>query len=316
MDDILFLSPVFKTRIWGGQNMKDTFGYDLPDEKTGECWAVSAHPNGSSIIKNGTYQGLTLQEVYAQARHLFGSLKADRFPLLVKIIDAHDDLSVQVHPGDAYARVHAGDLGKSECWVVLDAKPGARIVHGHTAKTKDALRDMIEAGRWADLLIWRTVKPGDFIDVPAGTIHALGKGIMVLEIQQSSDTTYRLYDYDRKDDQGNARALHLDDAIKVANVPHVEPVPDMKALGQGGTQLIDNDYFKVLHWRIDKSYAHHQSSFSLVSVIDGQGAIDGHAIKKGDHLIVTSRLKDFTVTGPVELVIAAVTSQVHKEAST
>jgi mannose-6-phosphate isomerase len=228
--DILFLEPVFKERIWGGKKLNTRFGYDLPYEKTGECWAISAHPNGSSIIKNGRFKGRTLRDVYEKDRELFNHLASPRFPLLTKILDANDDLSVQVHPSDDYALTYEKDLGKTECWVVLEAEPGAKIIYGHNARTKEELRQMIESHRYNELLIEKEVKAGDFIYVPSGTIHALGKGLLILETQQSSDTTYRVYDYDRLDDQGKPRDLHIQKSIEVSTVPFVDVTPEPKIL--------------------------------------------------------------------------------------
>src|SRR5690606_31738382 len=143
------------------------------------------------------------------------------YPLLVKILDAADDLSVQVHPNDSYAReVEGVPYGKTECWYVLSAEEGAELVLGHHAKTREELVQMMDQGEWDKLLRRIKVKAGDFIYVPSGTIHAIGKGIVILETQQSSDITYRVYDYDRRDSMGNKRELHLDRAREVTLVPH------------------------------------------------------------------------------------------------
>src|SRR5699024_2523537 len=157
--------------------------------------------------------GKTLADVWQQHGELFNKNDKDdvEYPLLVKVIDANDDLSVQVHPDDTYAREIEGvPYGKTECWYVLQAEPDAEIVFGHHAKAKNKLHIRMDEGKWDDLLQKKKVEAGDFIYVPSGTIHAIGKGIMILEIQQSSDITYRVYDYDRKDKQGHLRELHLD----------------------------------------------------------------------------------------------------------
>ena len=193
----LFLKPYFQEKMWGGKRLKTEFGYEIPSDTTGECWAISAHPHGPAVIENGPYQGLNLAELWQQHREVFGNAKGDVFPLLTKILDARDDLSVQVHPDDAYALKHEGELGKTECWYVLAADEGAEMIYGHYAQTKAELKQLIEAGDWQHLLRRVPVKAGDFLYVPSGTVHAIGKGIMVLETQQSSDTTYRLYDFDR-----------------------------------------------------------------------------------------------------------------------
>jgi len=201
----IFLTPVFQERIWGGTKLAERFGYDIPSSQTGECWAVSAHPHGQTVVARGPFQGMTLGQLWEERRDLFGNFPSDRFPLLTKILDANADLSVQVHPDDDYAKTNeGGELGKTECWYIIDCKPGAQLIYGHYAQTKEELRAMMEAGEWDRLLRKVPIHPGDFFYVPSGTIHALCEGTLVLETQQSSDTTYRVYDYDRVDSQGGS----------------------------------------------------------------------------------------------------------------
>ena len=205
MDTIIFLEPVFAERIWGGRNL-EKFNYAIPEGNIGEVWVIAAHENGSSLIKNGELKGLTLKEAYEKRPELFTKKKYDKFPLLVKILDASDYLSVQVHPEDDYARVNEnGELGKTECWYVLDAKENAELIYGHTAKTKEEFNRSIDEEKWDDLFIREKVKKGDFFYIPAGTLHAIGAGNLIYEVQQNSDTTYRVYDYDRTDKDGNKR---------------------------------------------------------------------------------------------------------------
>ena len=189
MSEPLFLQSVMQEKIWGGTNLRDVFGYDIPSDHVGEYWAISAHPNGVSTIKNGRYAGQTLDALYAEHRELFGNRQEPVFPLLTKILDANDWLSVQVHPDDAYGLEHEGELGKIECWYIIAAEPGAEIIYGHNAKSKEELRQQIESKDWENFLTKVPVKAGDFFYVPSGTMHAIGAGIMVLETQQSSDTT-------------------------------------------------------------------------------------------------------------------------------
>jgi len=305
--DILFLEPVFKERIWGGKKLNTRFGYDLPYEKTGECWAISAHPNGSSIIKNGRFKGRTLRDVYEKDRELFNHLASPRFPLLTKILDANDDLSVQVHPSDNYALTYEKDLGKTECWVVLEAEPGAKIIYGHNARTKEELRQMIESHRYNELLIEKEVKAGDFIYVPSGTIHALGKGLLILETQQSSDTTYRVYDYDRLDDQGKPRDLHIQKSIEVSTVPFVDVTPEPKILNYKAsviTRYVSNEFFTVERWSVKDELTLKSNHFKLISVIDGLGTLNGEKLTKGDHLIITGEVYELQLKGSLELIVS------------
>lgn len=301
----LFLKPVFHEKIWGGTALKTRFGYDIPSDHTGECWAISGHKNGESIIENGPFAGQPLSEVYHQHPELFGNEQDEEFPLLVKILDANDQLSVQVHPDDEYGKMHAGELGKTECWYIIDAKPGAKIVYGHHAKTKEELKNMIESEDWDDLLNEVEVHPGDFFYVPSGMIHAIGEGILILETQQSSDTTYRVYDYNRKDDNGNLRELHLKESLDVIQVPAEYPKSEVVETLEKGNQLttfVKTPFFDVYRWKINgKLHMKSMDTYTLVSIIDGAGFIemDGqlHELKLGDHFIIPSTAKDFTLSG-------------------
>lgn len=214
----LVLKPVFKERIWGGRNL-EKMGYDIPDGNIGECWGISAHQNGPNVIANGAYEGQTLDKVWEEHPELFGNPSEKKFPLLTKILDANQKLSVQVHPDDEYAHEHEnGEFGKTECWYVLDAKEDAEIIYGTYANSKEQLEEYIQNEDWDHLFKRVKVEKGDFFYVPSGTVHAIGEGIMILETQQNSDTTYRIYDYDRIERDGKKRELHLDKSIDVINI--------------------------------------------------------------------------------------------------
>ena len=205
MRELLLFEPTIKNYIWGN-----------------EYWTVSAHPHGDDVVKNGAFKGRHLSELWDEHRELFGNLPGDKFPLLVKKIDSRDDLSIQVHPDNEYARAHEnGSFGKTECWYVIDAKPGGTIIVGHNAKTEDELKDMIYNGRWKELLREFPIKKGDFFQIVPGTVHAIKNHTVIMEIQQNSDITYRLYDYDRiQSDPPVPRPLHIEKSIDVINVPH------------------------------------------------------------------------------------------------
>ena len=291
--------------------MRDVFGYDIPSDHVGEYWAISAHPNGVSTIKNGRYAGQTLDVLYAEHRELFGNRQEPVFPLLTKILDANDWLSVQVHPDDAYGLEHEGELGKTECWYIIAAEPGAEIIYGHNAKSKEELRQQIESKDWENLLTKVPVRAGDFFYVPSGTMHAIGAGIMVLETQQSSDTTYRVYDFDRKDDQGNLRELHLEKSIDVLNIgepansrPVTTKVDDLKS-----TLLVASDFFAVYKWKISgKADFEKTADYSLFSVLDGQGSLlvddQEYQIAKGSHFILPSDVETWQIKGELELIVS------------
>ena len=174
---ILFLNPVFKEMIWGGNQLAEKFGYEIPSDKTGECWAVSAHPNGDCTVREGEYAGRKLSELFKEEPELFGNLPLDRFPLLIKIIDAKADLSIQVHPDDAYAKVHEnGSLGKTECWYILDCPEDATLVVGHNAGSREELKEMIDQKRWSELIREVPVKKGDFIQINGWLYNSQKKG--------------------------------------------------------------------------------------------------------------------------------------------
>ncbi|ANK59886.1 mannose-6-phosphate isomerase, class I [Loigolactobacillus backii] len=312
MAEPFFLKPYFQEKIWGGTKLHDVFGYELSSDKTGECWAISAHPHGPSTVANGPYAGETLDEVWAKHRDVFGNAKGAVFPLLTKILDAEADLSVQVHPDDPYAAEHEHELGKTECWYIIAADPGAELVYGHTAKTREQLADMIHQEDWQDLFVHVPVKPGEFYYVPSGTIHALGKGIMALETQQSSDTTYRLYDYDRVDAKtGKKRELHIQPSIDVTNVPFVAPKLDVQTKQVGTSTLttyVKAPYFSVYQWRVQGELAlkRQTAPYTLASVIDGQGqlTVDGqtYPLSKGQHFILPFAVKQWQLSGDLQII--------------
>ena len=173
MTEPMFLKPVFQEKIWGGDRLNTVYGYDIPSDHTGECWAISAHKHGPATVINGPYKGMTLDEVWNKHREAFGNAEGDVFPLLTKILDAKKDLSVQVHPDDAYAEEHEHELGKTECWYILAADEGAQMYYGHHANSREELAEMIENHEWDKLLRKVPVKPGDFLYVPSGTSWCL-----------------------------------------------------------------------------------------------------------------------------------------------
>jgi mannose-6-phosphate isomerase len=308
----LFLKPVFKERIWGGTTLKE-FGYTFPSDKTGECWAISAHPNGLSEVENGPFKGKTLDKLWEENPELFGNPQGKVFPLLTKILDANMDLSVQVHPDDGYAMANEnGELGKTECWYIIDCKEDADMIFGHNAKTIEELVAQIEEGNWNELLRRVKIKPGDFFYVPGGTIHALCEGTLVLETQQSSDTTYRVYDYDRKDDQGNLRDLHLEKAIDVTTVPHQDSTIVANVEKKGDTEitaLVQSEFFSVYKWDVKGSTTFNFSGqYLLLSVIKGEGSLmhkdESYSFRKGNHVILPVGLGEFEVRGECELIVS------------
>ncbi|MFS0673904.1 mannose-6-phosphate isomerase, class I [Ornithinibacillus sp. 179-J 7C1 HS] len=311
----IFLQPVFQERIWGGQKLKTEFNYDIPFEKTGEAWVVSAHPNGPSEIQNGPLQGKTLADAWKEHGELFNKdlENVEDYPLLVKILDADDELSVQVHPNDTYAqKVEGVPYGKTECWYVLSAEEGAELILGHHASSREELEKMMDNGEWDNLLKREKVSAGDFVYVPSGTIHAIGKGIVILETQQSSDITYRVYDYDRTDGAGNKRELHLDRAKEVTTVPHQPTETEQQVVtveGLTSKKLVKENYFTVYHWNLNgKVVQSLENDFLQVSVIEGSAEIivNGKAfpIVKGTHFILPHGVKEYELVGKAEFIVS------------
>jgi mannose-6-phosphate isomerase len=255
---------------------------------------------------------MKLGDLWTSHPELFRS-SSKVFPLLTKILDASDDLSVQVHPDDEYAGKHEnGELGKTECWYIVDAEPGAVIIYGHEAKTKEELVSMIENGEWDRFLTKVPVKPGDFFYVPSGTLHALGKGIVVLETQQSSDTTYRVYDYDRRDKDGNTRELHLEKAIDVTTVPQAYVPVTYETKQKDGlaiTSFVSNSFFTVEKWNVSgNAEVAPNEKYTIFSVLAGSGTLTAgehrYDLVKGDHFILPANFGPYRFSGELEFIMS------------
>lgn len=313
MIDLLFLDSPMHEKIWGGNRLNSEFGYDIPSVKTGEFWAISAHPNGVSTVSNGAFKGQGLADLYSTHKELFGESDSNVFPLLTKILDANDWLSVQVHPDDVYALAHEGELGKTECWYILSAEENSEIIYGHNAHSREELQKMIENKSWDKLLRRVKVKAGDFFYVPSGTMHAIGPGIMILETQQSSDTTYRVYDFDRVDSSGQQRSLHIQQSLDVLNfgTPSNSHPDKIGVKNFEHTVLVSTEFFTVYHWKISgRVFFEKFAPYLLVSVISGEGKIvlDSvqYSLKKGQHFIVPNTVKNWVTEGEIEMIVSHV----------
>ncbi len=251
----LRLTPYFRhgsQTPWGGRALGDLLGKAIPDDRTGESLEVSAFGGMESIIANGEFQGQPLSFAISQwGEELTGAIGGGEFPLLIKLLDARDALSVQVHPGDEYAKEHEGKLGKSEAWVVLSAPPDAQLVYG-MKPLKRPLSKIVEENALEEALNWVSVQPGDVLYIPHGMVHALGKAgqgdLVVYEVQQSSDVTYRFWDWGRTDAEGKARALHTRAALDVTRPElRLDKVQGATLLSKGGsvTHYIASAYFEL-----------------------------------------------------------------------
>ncbi|MGN0298360.1 MAG: mannose-6-phosphate isomerase, class I [Lachnospiraceae bacterium] len=309
--NILFFEPICTHNIWGGTRLRDEFHYPVMGDQVGECWGISAHQNGDVKIKNGEMAGQTLSQAWKNHPEWFGNVKGERFPLLTKIIDAKDDLSIQVHPDDEYARVYEnGSFGKTECWYVLDCAPNSKLVVGHNAMTRDELKAMIYEGRWNELIRQVDIKKGDFIQINSGTVHAIKGGIMVLETQQNSDITYRLYDYDRLSN-GKPRELHIEQSINVITVPAASVENCITSTVDFPknelNELYSCKYYQVFKLEMSGEVKLEQKyPFLAMSVCEGNGTVNGCEIKKGDHFILLHDVDKIELAGDMMIIASTV----------
>ena len=315
----LRFKPVYKDYIWGGRSLEE-LGKILPREgRVAESWEISAHPNGMSVVSNGMLAGISLADAGRKlGAKLLGSQVPEsykqRFPLLVKLIDANDRLSVQVHPDDAYAMRHEnGESGKNEMWYVVSARPGTRLIAGLApGVTRNAFAKAIDDGTCLDLLHTIPVQAGDAINIPAGLVHAIGDGLVVCEIQQNADTTYRVFDYNRRDSNGQTRPLHVAKALDVIAFDRPGPVPLLSGLflrtdGLTRRVLVMNRYFLVEELQVSGRAAFYSDSsrFRTLTVIAGKGGIAyrseaGHQLSDplfaGDSLLIPASLGAWELT--------------------
>ena len=300
---ILKMKPIFQEKIWGGNRLRTIFNYNIPSDATGECWAISGHAGGDCSIEGCSK---TLGQLWREEPELFGNLPGETFPLLIKIIDAKDDLSIQVHPDDAYANVHEnGSLGKTECWYVLDCDEGATIIVGHHAGSKEEMAEMVAQNRWSDLLREIPIQKGDFFQIDPGCLHAIKGGTLILETQQSSDVTYRFYDYGRLEG-GKPRTLHIEQSLAVTAAPFVPSVAEPAVFAQGDatvTHLVSCRYYSVYRAELNGTAVWNWNQpFVNISILSGTGTLNGMPVQKGDHLLLTADFGEMTAEGQLEFI--------------
>lgn len=309
--ELLFLDPVCTHNIWGGSKLREVFGYPVEGNDLGECWGISAHPEGDGTVRSGAYQGCKLSQMWEKHPELFGNLGYDRYPLLTKIIDAQDDLSIQVHPDDAYAKEHEnGSLGKTECWYIMDCKENATLVIGHNAKSKEELEEMVYGGKWQELIREIPIRKGDFIQIDPGTVHAIKADTLILETQQNSAITYRLYDYGRLQN-GKSRELHIDKSLDVITVPAKSAEDSVKSLSVLPENQLNQIYtcekYTIFKLDINGSTSFEQRyPFLAASVLEGEGTVDGQKVHRGDHFIIPSGYGTVDMQGKMSLILSTV----------
>lgn len=313
------LKPSGKDYLWGGNRLNEEFAKDMEETPLAETWECSTHPDGPSFVSSGEYEGKTLSEVLKSHPEFLGEHASvmGEFPILIKLIDAKQNLSVQVHPSDIYAREHEnGQLGKTEMWYVLDAAKDARLVYGLTHNcSRETIRSAVKNGTIGKYLQKIPVKKDDLFFIESGTIHAIGAGTLIAEIQENSNLTYRLYDYDRTDKHGKKRKLQLEKALDVANLTcSSEPRQPLRVLryrqGVASELLCRCKYFEVhrmlvnterrqrVHYRAD------EVSFRVLLCVNGCGTIhfanEMLNIYKGDCIFVPANSEVLSIHGQLQ----------------
>lgn len=305
----LKFTPILKDKIWGGTKLKSLFNKAAETNKLGESWELSGYEGDESVVTNGFLAGNNLAELI---EIYMGELVGDKiydeyglsFPLLFKLIDANENLSIQVHPGDEVAAERHNSYGKTEMWYVVDADQGSELIIGFSKDcTRDDYLDALEAGEVESLLQKVPVKKGDVLFIPAGLVHAIGKGVVVAEIQQSSDITYRIYDYKRKDDQGNERELHTEQALDVIDFSAAkEPKTAYTAELNGVTTLVECEYFTTNILRFNTAVVRNYEildSFVAYMCLEGSLIIDFEGdktiVNKGDTILIPASLDEVTL---------------------
>lgn len=312
------IKPAVKDYIWGGTRLRDEYGKESSLDRLAESWELSCHPDGDSIIASGEYEGMALSEFVSEHPEAVGKnfRSGDIFPVLVKLIDAKDDLSVQVHPGDEYALRTEGQLGKTEMWYIVDCEPGAELVYGFREEiTADEFRSAIDDNTLMDKVNRVPVNKGDVFFIAPGTLHAIGRGILIAEIQQNSNVTYRVYDYGRTGTDGKPRELHTEKAIDVTRTAPAEtgcgqPAKENQP-GKWHYPLAECSYFRADKYDIYRSMLLGRSdTFRHILVTEGEGIItDGTTelpFRKGSSVFIPAGAENCKIKGKCSIIMTTV----------
>lgn len=315
--EILKLLPAGKDYLWGGTRLREEYGKKIDITPLAETWECSVHPDGASVVSNGEYKGKTLSEVLKQHPEYLGTkIKDGELPVLVKFIDAKKALSVQVHPNDEYARKHEHQNGKTEMWYVIDADEGASLVYGFRHKvTPEILQNAVETGTLDKHLQIVKVHKGDTYLVTAGTVHGIGAGMLIAEIQENSNVTYRVYDYNRVDNNGRRRELHFDKAVQVMNMEvaseaKLRPYSVKHYPGYSQELLCRCEYFETERIHVTEVFTFSvlESSFEILMCLDGSGQVQTIDIKhkpmqfgKGETMFIPAGIGRCLIVGGMKL---------------
>ncbi len=311
MEPIKF-EPILKEMIWGGDKICQILEQES-DKKIGENWTLSCRNDSMSVVAAGKDKGEKFEDlINRNKKEMLGNLFVDNesFPILVKIIHAKDNLSIQVHPDDFYAIEKLGiPYGKTEMWYVIDAEPNSKLVAGlKNGITKENFAEAIKNNSVMDCLNFVDIKKGDVIDIPAGLVHAITSGLLIAEVQQNSDTTFRVYDYDRTDDKGNKRELHVESALEVIDFSGKlkNEVIDGETSKIGDTvftKYIDNDFFTVDKYTISSSLKDKSDvdRFTIITVVDGEGVVKSKDVELnvalGETIFIPAYLGEYEIAG-------------------
>lgn len=298
MARIYKLTPALKDNIWGGNKLRE-YGKESDKDRIAESWELSFTSGGEARIDDGREMTAAFsKETWGTACERFHA-----FPVLTKFIDAREKLSVQVHPSDEYALKNEGQFGKTEMWYVVDAEDGAGLYMGLERECeKDEFARAVADGTVEELLSFKTVKPGDVYFIPSGTIHAIGAGVVIFEIQQNSTLTYRLYDYMRRDKEGNLRELHVDKAMKVSLL---EPYKEAKFDTDDESVIGKCEYFETRKYSLNftkQSFNVENNSYLSITCVKGEGTIDGEKISLGDTFFIPAGEGEVTVEGNLDII--------------
>lgn len=306
---MLKINPVFTPKLWGGNKLKNEYGFDIKNnEPIGEAWIISAYPGNSST----TDEGIELNYLYKTNKELFNNYHTEDFPLLVKIIDAQNNLSIQVHPNNEKAQeLENYSFGKTECWLILDAEKDTDIVIGVNANNKEQASNFIKQKQWDKFLRRQKINKGDLFDIEAGTVHAILGGTVVYELQQSSDITYRLYDFDRKESNGSLRELHIDKSLEVIDYEKKDVKKKSSLILDKDNikihSLIKNEIFSLEKWDLNGETTLNLSNnknFLLVTVIEGKANINGTELETYQSGIITAKeLKEINLQGRAVILV-------------
>lgn len=304
---LLKLSPACKDYLWGGHKLKNEYNKVYDGDVLAETWELSCYPDSPSVIVNGPAAGKTLRDwISEQGAGVLGTncARFPDFPVLIKFIDAAKDLSIQVHPDNAYAQKYEGQMGKTEMWYVVEAEPGAFLYYGFKKEiTKEEFKERIENNTLPEVLNAVPCKKGDVFFIESGTLHAIGKGLLIAEIQQNSNVTYRVYDYGRRDKNGNLRELHIDKALDVTRTCPPAPVPS------AAPHIAACDYFVVDHLTIDGETSGDvtAASFAHLLFLTGEGTIScgGETLpfRKGDSFFFSAGSGEYAISGIGEALV-------------